>query len=766
LLNINHITKKIHKITLKISYLQSFIEKAKNYIDSGIEKLEYLRDSHIKKVNTKPLAIYFFPTLIVLTALIFKLILKPFIGLSEGTFLLFITAVIISSWYGGLRTGIYTTLLSAFIIDYFFIPKIYSLFDNKENFSLGLFTLIGISLSWLNDELLYIMRKSQKLSKQNQQEKDMLNIIMENTKAHLAYLDTNFNFININQSYAQECGYRKESLIGKNHFELFPNKENGKIFKMVKKTGKPVEFKEKPFVYKNQPEKGTTYWDWTLIPIKNTEKEVIGLVLSLVNVTESVISRQILKQTNKSLQIYGKIINNTADLVAVINKNYIYEIVNPTYTKMYQTSNENIIGKTITGLVGKKVFEETIKNKIDLAFKGQTVEYSSWFDFPNTGRRYMHVTYYPLEEEKKVKRIVIVIHDETEEKISREIQRSLTKKISTILESINDAFFAVDKDWNFTYINNQAEKFFKKTRAELIGRSLWQTFIKSKNSKIYQTYYKKEQHSTNFEEYYNEINRWLEIKTYSSKDGLSVYLRDITERKEAESRKDEFVSIASHELKTPLTSAKAYTEIFHRNFGNLNTEEKDFYFKRILNQLEKLKNLTDELLDISKIQLGKIELKIEEIDINSLFIQTIQDLQNILKSHKIILSGRITNKILADKYRMSQVLTNLINNAVKYSPQANKVIVNLFETSKYITVEIKDYGIGIKKEKQKMIFNKYYQIKNPDKGRFPGMGLGLYISAKIIENHGGKIWVQSTEGEGSSFYFRLPLNHKTIDNKH
>lgn len=130
----------------------------------------------------------------------------------------------------------------------------------------------------------------------------VLEVIMENTDFHLAYLDTDFNFIKVNSAYARGSGHSKEELIGKNHFALFPNKENQKLFERVRAKGKPVSHKAKPFEYKNQPERGVTYWDWSLNPVKNDSGEVKGLVLSLRNVTEEKRAKEKIKRLNRRLK--------------------------------------------------------------------------------------------------------------------------------------------------------------------------------------------------------------------------------------------------------------------------------------------------------------------------------------------------------------------------------------------------------------------------------------------------------------------------------
>lgn len=136
----------------------------------------------------------------------------------------------------------------------------------------------------------------------------VLDAIIENSTASIAYLDVNFNFIKVNSVYVRDSGFPKEELLGKNHFALFPNTENEEIFTKVLTTGESIEFKEKPFTFASQPERGTTYWDWRLTPVKDKENNILGLVLSVINVTDAVKMRESLKETQREVAEQNKIL--------------------------------------------------------------------------------------------------------------------------------------------------------------------------------------------------------------------------------------------------------------------------------------------------------------------------------------------------------------------------------------------------------------------------------------------------------------------------
>lgn len=235
---------------------------------------------------------------------------------------------------------------------------------------------------------------------------------------------------------------------------------------------------------------------------------------------------------------------------------------------------------------------------------------------------------------------------------------------------------------------------------------------------------------------------------------------DVTERKLLERQKDEFISIASHELKTPITTIKSFTQILKMHLNQSKGEKADYYLSKMENEINRLTILVNDLLDVSKLKVGKLNLLRERVDLGKLAEEIVEDMQAITKTHKIILKSDRDLYIDIDKYRINQVLINLISNAVKYSPKADKVLVTINKTKDSVSVEVQDFGIGISKKDQQKVFESFYQVNNRIRGSFSGLGLGLYICKEIISRHNGVIWVESVKKEGSTFKFALPLSYE------
>lgn len=234
-------------------------------------------------------------------------------------------------------------------------------------------------------------------------------------------------------------------------------------------------------------------------------------------------------------------------------------------------------------------------------------------------------------------------------------------------------------------------------------------------------------------------------------------LDEIEYRKKAERKKDEFISIASHELKTPLTSVKGYVQLLARSIdkGDIPTVKK--HLVKAEAQLEKLNDLIAELLDISKIESGKLEFNKKYFDLDQLLDGVLEVIHHANPGFKIIRNGTVAKEIYADEMRIEQVIVNFLTNAIKYSPGTNEIHVNVQVNDNQLYLGVRDFGIGIVPELQNTVFEKFYRVEETAI-HFQGLGIGLYISAEIINRHGGKIGVKSKLGEGSEFYFTLPVN--------
>ncbi|MDB5147811.1 MAG: domain S-box protein [Mucilaginibacter sp.] len=226
--------------------------------------------------------------------------------------------------------------------------------------------------------------------------------------------------------------------------------------------------------------------------------------------------------------------------------------------------------------------------------------------------------------------------------------------------------------------------------------------------------------------------------------------------KQLNEKKDEFIGLASHELKTPVTSLKGYLQIIARN---LSPEDKNKALaNRALEQVGKLTKLISDLLDVTKIQTGKLPFTYADFDVIRLLTDLKEILQQTDPSHQLILNLPVEELIIhADSQRIEQVIINLVTNAIKYSPKANQVIITTGIIENKLRVAVQDFGIGIQPDQLERVFSRFYRVENLA-SHMSGLGIGLYISHEIVTRHQGRLWVESTYGEGSTFYFEIPIS--------
>lgn len=222
----------------------------------------------------------------------------------------------------------------------------------------------------------------------------------------------------------------------------------------------------------------------------------------------------------------------------------------------------------------------------------------------------------------------------------------------------------------------------------------------------------------------------------------------------------DFVNAASHDLKNPLASIKAYAQIAKKRLQDSGDDKTAHYMDKIEEQTDRAAQLITEILDTGRISGGGIKIYKRLFRLDKLISETVEEFQITIKTHKIIEESKIKLKVEADKERIRRVLFNLLTNAVKYSPTADKIIVRTGSDKQNVIVSVQDFGMGIPITKQKNLFDRYFRVKEYGKDQAKGYGLGLPIVKRIVDAHDGEVWFESKKGKGSIFYFSLPAASK------
>lgn len=251
----------------------------------------------------------------------------------------------------------------------------------------------------------------------------------------------------------------------------------------------------------------------------------------------------------------------------------------------------------------------------------------------------------------------------------------------------------------------------------------------------------------------NEALEDLEQKVEETTRELQTVTTDVNDQRENEKKKDEFISIASHELRTPLTIIKAFFQITVKDmdpaFRSYNL------IGKAARQLNRMERLIGDLLDVSRINAGKMQYNEEAFDFQQLLKDAVDNVQQIFPHHQMVIENQVAVMLHGDRHRIEQVIINLLNNAVKYSPGADEVLIRAGMNGHNLVVTIEDFGIGIDESHIGELFDRFYRVDGSH--NYQGLGLGLFISSEIIKRHRGSISVKSEPGKGSAFTFQLPV---------
>lgn len=260
--------------------------------------------------------------------------------------------------------------------------------------------------------------------------------------------------------------------------------------------------------------------------------------------------------------------------------------------------------------------------------------------------------------------------------------------------------------------------------------------------------------------------RWWMVRAIALKDDNGNIIKwygsnvDITEHKELERQKDNFLGVASHELKTPVTSIKAYAQVLEMMFRRAGDTKNAELLAKMDNQINRLNNLISDLLEVTKINTGRLQFNPVPFNFNQTVEEVIEEVQRTSLKHQIDKQLSFDREITGDKERICQVITNLLTNAIKYSPDASRIVVYTEDLGSEVQLCVQDFGIGIRGDQQDRVFEQFYRVSGSREHTFPGLGLGLYISSEIVKHLNGRIWVNSVEGKGSTFCFAIPVNQK------
>lgn len=379
-------------------------------------------------------------------------------------------------------------------------------------------------------------------------------------------------------------------------------------------------------------------------------------------------------------------------------------------------------------------------------------------------------------KDDKVVKILGSFQDIHDRKSAEERSLKILLEKNDILESISDAFFSVDKNWVVTYWNKEAEKVLGRPKAEILNKNLWEVYADAVGTDSYIFYNKAIHENTvqHFETFYETLGKWYEVSAYPSKNGLSIYFKDVSERKYAQKQQHElhdklakqandllasnaeleqFAYVASHDLQEPLRMVSTFISLLEKRYEPLLDEDGKQYIHFAVDGAKRMQQLILELLEFSRV--GKAVSKIETVDLNEVMEGVLILFQTKIAECNASVQVPSLPSIQSAQSPMRQVFHNLIGNALKYQKPEGKPVITIgySESNSHWKFWVQDNGIGIRPEFYEKIFVIFQRLHH--RKEYAGIGMGLSICKKIVQSLGGEIWVESEEGVGSIFYFTI-----------
>ncbi|MFA5013451.1 MAG: ATP-binding protein [Candidatus Paceibacterota bacterium] len=372
------------------------------------------------------------------------------------------------------------------------------------------------------------------------------------------------------------------------------------------------------------------------------------------------------------------------------------------------------------------------------------------------------------EELRKIRLAFLNILEDTEE--ARRTAVKERNKTLAIIKNLADGLLVLDEENRIELISPLTENFLKQSGDDLVGKNILKSFSKIKELEPLVSLLKDEKKQkiriVSRKEIVLREKLYLEVTTISLEGdigtkGTLIILHDVSRDKLVEEIKTEFVSIAAHQLRTPLSAIKwTIRMMLDGDIGEMTAEQHELLEKTYISN-ERMIALINDLLNVTRIEEGRFLYKPEPMQMEEIVNSSIKASEDLLKIKKIALKTDLPKeplpKVFLDKEKMSIVVQNLLENAIKYTPENGNINISLEKNNEGILFTIKDSGVGIPMDQQERIFTKFFRGSNVIRLETDGSGLGLYTTKNIVESHNGKIWFESEEGKGTTFFVSLPI---------
>ncbi|UGV39756.1 PAS domain S-box protein [Methanococcoides orientis] len=612
-------------------------------------------------------------------------------------------------------------------------------------------------------------------------------------------VDINNKFIYFNEGMEEITGLPRDKIIGAdlNYFMELAHLSVGdeghfrELALRVKDTLKPSRYHSLQFL---TPEGKLSIQSGHIFPMVNEDGKYSGIICTVESFSEQKIREKTFKDMLSSKKKLEDIYKNSPVIAFLwtAEKDWPVEFVSDNISQFGYTPEDFTSGKLIYGDIIHPDDLDFVRNDVtQLEIEGRQFFSKEYRILTKSGevRWVAERSLLVFDEENKPSYYQGIMIDITERKLAEEALLKSEKKYRFIFENSPLGIFNFDEDANITHCNDNIAKIMGVPKDKIIGMNMISDIDDEEMKEAVRAIFSRK--SGHYEgKYRNPLSRkTTPIKAdYSpniSDDGKLLggvgIVEDITARVEAEEAmikyaedlaaaneelksldkmKDEFLSNVSHELKTPLTSIKGYTELIsEESLGPLTDKQKEVE-TTVLRNAERLKRLVDSLLYISKVHSGTVKYIFEPTSIAEIIEMTLQDLKIQIEQKGLTVEKKIPDKlplINGDKDKLTDTFTNIVDNAIKFTPEGGTLTFAVQEEERYLHIILKDTGIGIPPDLIPMLFRRFYQIDATRKRKYGGTGLGLYICREIVAAHDGKIWAESEgENKGTRIHIQLP----------
>ena len=581
-----------------------------------------------------------------------------------------------------------------------------------------------------------------------------------------------------NEPYLEFIGRSAEEVLNKNLWDAVPEAKSqlGLVIQNVYETGEAFYGFEYPIVLLKKGLQQTIYFNFVYAPIKDKDDNVFGILTIVSDVTEMALSKIKFRDAEERLRLSTEN-NNIATwdlnlaMRELIHSDYLSEIFG--YQKglkfSYHQLREMLLPEDKTNIV-EPAFAEAIKT-------GE-YKYEARLQRPDGEIRWIKTHGRIIYDEKNYpQRMVGIMQDITDSKLQQIKLQNSEERYRNLADFMPQFIWTSNKDGELNYFNKAVLDYCGLSSEELAGKPGWLSIVhpddreqniivwkQSTNSHLPFSYEHRFRNKN--DEYRWQLSRAIPIK---NEEGTILYWlgtsTDINEIKKDEQLRNDFIKMANHELKTPVTTIKGYVQLLLKSLNEKSDPLLVSSLNTINKQVNKLTALITDLLDITKIEIGSLPLHMEVKNLSNEIAVSLREVQTTSANHEFIFDEEGTDDLYAliDSEKFSQVLSNLYNNAMKYSDNSNKIIVTLAKgEDNGAVISIQDFGIGIAASDHSKIFEQFYRVSGKDEKTYPGFGIGLFIVDEIVKKHQGRIWVESVKGEGSTFKIWLPLVEKPM----